>query len=532
MPFAQWHFPFENADVVAQQYPADFIAEGLDQTRGWFYSLLAIATGLGDALPNNGLAGAPEGRAQTAPYRAVVVNDLLLDASGVKMAKSRGNVVNPFDVVLRHGADAVRLFLVASSQLGIPKRFDENVLRDTASGFLLTLKNVYSGIFAQYANYGWTPSSPAPAAAERPAIDRWILSRLATVERQVDAFLTEYDATAASRALISFVVDDVSNWYVRQTRARYYEVDAPDNAAAFATLHEVLTTVCRLLAPVAPFVSDWIHRELTGSSVHLAEYRRGAPFPPDARLERAMHEIRELSTLGRAAREAASVNVRRPLARALCVVPAEVAADVEALLGILAVELNLKSVGLLTSADELVVLEARANFKSLGRRFGRATPLAAQAVQALASDDLRRFERGEAVAISVEGSSHQLEPDDLTILRRARGELVVREHGGRFVAIDPAVTPELRREGLARELVSRIQRMRKDAGLAVSDRVRVWIRADPEIEQAVGEYIDWMAGEVLARALEVGQPDAPGEHATLDVELDGLRARVALIVDE
>ncbi|MBC7896535.1 MAG: isoleucine--tRNA ligase [Cytophagaceae bacterium] len=527
MPFAQWHYPFENKALVEREYPADFIAEGLDQTRGWFYSLLAIAAGLGDALPNNRVG---ENKLQTAPYRTVVVNDLVLDANGVKMSKRLGNVVNPFEVVARNGADAVRLFLIASSQLGAPKRFDESVIRDTSAGFLLTLRNVYSGIFAQYANYGWTPSQPVAPPAERPAMDRWILSRLTTVEAAVDASLMEYDATAASRLVMSFLVDDVSNWYVRQTRGRFYEVTAPDNVSAFATLHEVLVTVCRLLAPVAPYISDWIHRELTGTSVHLANFVRGTGYA-DPALERAMEEIRELSRLGRAAREEASINVRRPLGRALCVVPTEVAADVTALLPILAVELNLKSVSLLSSADDLVTLEAKANFKSLGRRFGKATPLAAKAVQGLSSADLRRFEQGELVGVSVEGATHDLVGEDLTIVRRAVGDLVVKETGGRFVALDPAVTPELKREGISRELVSRIQRMRKDAGLAVSDRIRVWISGDAEIEQAARDHVDWMAAEVLARNVFVGEGEAGGEHAAQAVELDGLRATVALSVE-
>ncbi|MCC6319254.1 MAG: isoleucine--tRNA ligase [Gemmatimonadaceae bacterium] len=527
MPFAQWHYPFENRERVEREYPADFIAEGLDQTRGWFYSLLAIAAGLGDALPNNGVGGHTF---ETAPYRTVVVNDLVLDANGVKMSKRLGNVVNPFEVVARHGADAVRLFLVASSQLGAPKRFDESVIRDTAAGFLMTLRNVYSGIFAQYANDGWRPEQPVAPAAERPTMDRWILSRLTSVEAAVDAALTGYDATAASRLIMSFLVDDVSNWYVRQTRSRFYDVTSPDNAAAFATLHEVLVTVCRLVAPIAPYISDWIHRELTGSTVHLESFVRPRGYSEPA-LEEAMEDIRELSRLGRAAREEASINVRRPLSRAQCVVPAGRVDGVQVLLPVLALELNIKAVSLLSSADDLVTLEARPNFKSLGSRFGKATPLAAKAVQGLSSADLRRFEGGEPVVILVGGESHPVASDDLSIVRRAVGDLVVKEAGGRFVAIDPTITPELRREGLARELVSRIQRMRKDAGLAVSDRIRLRVRGDAEIEQSVREYIDWMAGEVLARHVDVGGPDAPDDHAAQAVELDGLQARVALRVD-
>jgi isoleucyl-tRNA synthetase len=530
MPFAQWHYPFENREMMAAQYPADFIAEGLDQTRGWFYSLLAIATGLGDALPDNPPQGERAG-GDTAPYRTVVVNDLVLDANGVKMSKSRGNIVDPFAVVARHGADAVRLFMIATSQLGVPKRFDENVLRDTASGFLLTLRNVYSGMFAQYANYGWQPSDADPPVDDRPALDRWILSRLATTERAVDEALMAYDATTAARTLMTFVVDDVSNWYIRQCRARFYEVTGDDNRAAFATLHEVLQTTCRLLAPVAPFVSDWIFRELTGESVHLADFRRRDPGPVDAELEASMAEVRELSRLGRAAREEAGINVRRPLSRAVCVVPPRSVDGVTALLPILRLELNVKEATLLTSADELVTLEARPNFRSLGRKFGKATPLAARAVQAMHSADLRRFENGEELAVAVDGLSHILDAEDLVIVRRAAGDLVVKESGGRFVAIDPTVTPALRTEGLAREVVSRLQRLRKERGLAVSDRIRLWVRGAPEIEIAVKEYIDWMAGEVLAREIRIGAEASAGEPATHEVEIDGLLFSVAFKVD-
>jgi isoleucyl-tRNA synthetase len=528
MPFAQWHFPFEHGEIMAAQYPADFIAEGLDQTRGWFYSLLAIATGLGDALPNNPPPGRPGG--DTAPYRTVVVNDLVLDASGVKMSKSRGNIVDPFEVVARHGADAVRLFLVASSQLGAPKRFDENVIRDTASGFLLTLRNVYSGMFAQYANYGWQPSDEDPPVEARPALDRWILSRLTTVERAVDEALQAYDATTGSRALMEFFVDEVSNWYIRQSRARFYEVTSADNRAAFATLHTVLETTCRLLAPFAPFVSDWIHRELGGGSVHLAAFRRAGATAVDEDLEASMAEVRELSRLGRAAREDAGINVRRPLSRALCVVPPRRVEGVTTLLPILRAELNVKEIVLLTSADELVTLEARPNFRSLGRKFGKATPLAARAVQAITSDDLRRFEQGGELAVAVDGASHLLDAEDLTVIRRGSGDLVVKDAAGRFVAIDPAITPALHREGLAREVVSRVQRLRKEQGLAVSDRIRLRLWGAPEIEQAASEYIDWMAGEVLARDIQIA-PGQPAEHAAHEVEIDGLPLSVAFHVD-
>jgi isoleucyl-tRNA synthetase len=539
MSFAQWHYPFENRDVLPSQYPADFIAEGVDQTRGWFYSLLAIATGLGDALPNNQDVGAgsqgsgARGSFDTAPYRAVVVNDLVLDAEGLKMSKSRGNIVDPWDVIPRYGADAVRLFLVASSQVWLPRKFDEAGIRELAGRFLLTFKNVYSGIFAQYANFGWSPSESDPPLSERPLIDRWVLSRLTTVERRADAQLAAYDATLAARTVMDFLVDDVSNWYVRLNRARFYDVDTPDSRAAFATLHEVLVVTCRLLAPFAPFATDWMHRELTGATVHTAPYtrqddgggRRDVHAEQD--LERAMAQLRTLATLARAAREEADVKVRQPLSRMVCVVPGA-SPSLPDMVPLLEAELNVKRVEFADTGDALVRLEAKPNFRVLGKRFGKATPLAAQAVAALTNDALMAFERGEPVAISVNGESHQLTPDDLTVVRRASGNLVVKESAGFFAAIDPTVTPNLRREGFARELVSKIQRMRKEAGFAISDRIVVYVAGDPELEATAREFTDYISGEVLARELSVGQDFPTTTNVAQPLELDGLQVRVAL----
>ena len=535
MPFAQWHYPFENHDRIERNYPADFIAEGVDQTRGWFYSLLAIATGLGDSLPRNSLGHqAPTGESvTTAPYRAVVVNDQVLDAEGAKMSKSRGNVVDPWTVLEKHGADAVRLFFVSSSQVWVPRRFDEETIRETAGRFLLTLKNVYSGMFALYANFGWEPSESDPRPADRPAIDRWILSRLATVEAKADEALENYDAFTAARAVMTFFIDDVSNWYVRLNRHRFYDVDGEDNRAAFATLREVLIVTCRLLAPFAPFVTDWIHQELTGESVHMARYRRESDSDRNVSLELAMSHIQELARLGRAAREEAGVKVRQPLSRMVCVIPNAPGSrgtadpETEALVPLLAGELNVKQVSFLSSADDLVSLEARANFRSLGKKFGKDTPLAAKAVASLSSEALLAFERGEPLAVSVGNESRALDPEDLSIIRRASGEMIVKEAAGYFAAIDPVVTPELRLEGLAREVVSRIQRMRKDAGLAVSDRISVAVAGWDELEQAVNAHHAWIAEEVLARELTVGD-DAGKFNAVQPVDVDGREARIAL----
>ncbi len=531
MSFAQWHYPFENKDKIVDQFPADFIAEGVDQTRGWFYSLLAIATGLGDALPNNPNATA-------SPYRAVVVNDHVRDENGLKMSKSRGNAVDPWEQMAKHGVDALRLFFVAASVVWVPRNFDEKIIAEQAGRFLRTLKNVYSGIFAQYANFGWSPSEQDPAPAARPPIDRWMLGRLAQLERRVDNALEEFDATAASREIIAFVDDDLANWYVRLNRGRFYEVDTDDNRAAFATLHQVLVSVCRLLAPISPFVTDWIHRELTGESVHLASYtteQSGAPeLPFDPSLEAAMAAVRALARLGRAAREEIGVKVRQPLARIVCVAPNVSETALAPLIPLLASELNVKVVEFASSGDSLVRLEAKPNFRSLGKKFGAATKLAAEAITKFTGEELRAFEHGEPLFVSVDGVTHQLGVDDLAIIRRASGELAVQEEGGFFVAIDATVTPELRAEGLARELISRVQRMRKESGFAVSDRIVLTVAGDGDDHVKLKAVIDahgaWIAEEVLATELvfsDVKDAQTASQHMHA-LDLDGITAYVAI----
>jgi len=522
MPFAQWHYPFENRDAIAGQFPADFIAEGVDQTRGWFYSLLAIAAGLDDALPNN------SNPSSASPYRAVVVNDLVLDADGRKMSKRLGNTVDPWAVIERHGVDAVRLFLVSSSAVWVPRSFDEKVLAEQSGRFLRTLKNVYTGMFAQYANYGWSPSDQDPAVASRPLIDRWMIGQLAQLERTVDTALQNFDATAASRAIIQFVDDDLANWYVRLNRGRFYETDSDDNRAAFATLHEVLVSVCRLLAPITPFVSDWMHRELTGESVHLSPFVTERRDPVDAGLDAAMNAVRVLARLGRAAREEVGIKVRQPLARMVCVAPDVSEAALAPLVPLLAAELNVKQVEFASSGDALVTLESKPNFRSLGKKFGKKTPVAAQAVAAFSSEALRAFLRGEPLVVTVDGESHELGPDDLTVIRRASGGLAVQEENGYFAALDPSVTPELRLEGYARELISRVQRMRKEAGLAVSDRIRLTVAGNAEVRAVIDAHGAWIADEVLAAELTFAGSEALNGRDVQAIDLDGVTAHAAI----
>jgi len=439
--------------------------------------------------------------------------------------------VDPWEVVGQFGADATRIFLLGTSQVWLPRRFDQSQIPQTAGRFLLTLKNLYHGIFATLANFGWRPSEDDPAVERRPALDRWVLSRLSTVERQADAFMEQYDATDALRVIMDLVEEDVSKWYVRLSRnaGRFYDVEGEDNRAAFATLHEVLMVSCRLLAPVAPFLTDWIHRELTGgTSVHLAPYVREGAAPIDAELEGAMDAVRRLATLGHAARQEVAIKTRQPLPRVVCVVPQTHERAVEGLAGLLAAELNVKRVEFATSADELVTLEAKPNFRTLGKQFGKDTKVAAAAITALSGDALRAFERGEPLVISVNGADQALDAEHVTILRRASGSLVVKEGAGYFVALDATVTAELRMEGIAREVVRAVQQARKDAGFAVSDRIVLRLQGDAEVEEAVRAHRDWIAGEVLARELTIGEISDQPHAVQTTVDLDGLTVRIAL----
>ncbi len=513
MPVAQWHYPFEHEAEFRGQFPADLIAEGVDQTRGWFYSLLAIAAGVFD---------------QPA-YRNVIVNELVLDASGQKMSKSRGNVVEPSAVIARHGADAVRLYLLSASQVWLPKRFDESAIRDVAGAALEKLRHTYS-LFPLYAE-GWRPSAGDPPRRSRPLADRWLLGRLAATVRAVTAAWEAYDVTAGTRAILGFVVDDLSNWWVRLSRSRFWVPGGAADPAALATLSEVLTVTARLLAPAAPFLADALHRCLMGGSVHLAPFPVVGPAVAeveDPKLERAMAVVRQLASLARSAREDVGIRVRQPLARMLAAVPPDVdRARFEALLPLLAAEVNVKRVEVVTRGTDLVSLEARPSFRALGKRFGKATPEAAEAVRKLPADAVARFEAGEPVTIEVNGAPHALQPDDLVVQRHARGDVVVRSDGAVVAAIDPALTDALRQEGLAREVVSRVQRLRRDAGYQVTDRIVVWVSGDAAVEEATRGHAGYIAGEVLAREVSVGD-GTPAADLVQEVDLDGLRAHLAV----
>ncbi len=502
MPYAQWHYPFENVEQFEKHFPADFICEGIDQTRGWFYSLLAIGTAAFDA----------------APFRHVIVNELVLDAQGQKMSKSRGNTVDPWQLVEKHGADAARLYLLLSSQVWQPKRFDERQLQETAGGFLNTLRNSYQF----YALYAGAEVTAPPAFADRPRGDRWLLGRLDVTTAAVRTAFDAYDVTAGVRALVDFVVDDLSNWWVRLNRARFWAPGREADPAAVATMHEALTTVARLLAPAAPFASDWLHRSLTGTSVHLAS------FPEDAgrldrELDRAMDAIRRLASLGRAARETATLKVRQPLATIRIAVPTEVrGTEFDALLPLLQSETNVKQVEIVTSDADLVRLKGKPNFRTLGKRYGSEVKAVAAAVSQLTRDQLQALERGETVE-----AEYTFLPEDVTIERDVVTDWPVASAGPFVVALDPTVTPALAEEGIARELVSRIQRLRKEAGFAVSARIALSLTGVPALLDAARRQADYIAGETLAVEFLIGE-ELQGTVKTEAVDIEGLTGALAV----
>ena len=508
MPYAQWHYPFENQEMFQSHFPAHFICEGLDQTRGWFYSLLAIAAGV----------------SQATAYHNVIVNGLLLDAKGRKMSKRLSNVINPWDAVEQFGADAVRLYLLASSQVWLPKRFDAKAIPEVAGGFLNRLRNTYD-FFARYADSNGVEQ--ALPIEQRAIIDRWLLSRVAAVAREVNAAWSNFDVTTGTRTLMNFCDNDLSQWYVRLSRSRFWAPDSEADPAAVATLHGTLVTVARLAAPAAPFLSDAIHRRLTGSSVHLATFPDDLPGR-DPALDEAMATIRRLASLARSARGSASLGVRQPLAEMRVAVPSAVTGpEFDACLQLLAREVNVKSVTVVASDAQLVSLKGKPNFRSLGKVYGEQTPRAAAAVGELSAKQLVALEDGQAVSVKVDGTSFEYRPEDVVVEREVSTDWLVQTEGSLVVAVNPEMSNELQQEGLARELVHRVQRLRKDAGYDYTTRIALAVTGADDVLAAARAFDTFIAGETLARRFEIGD-ELVGPDVRETVNLNGRDAVVML----
>jgi isoleucyl-tRNA synthetase len=520
MPFAQWGYPASGAQEFKGRFPADFIAEGIDQTRGWFYSLMAESVLL---FGENA-------------YHNVICHDLVLDAEGRKMSKRLGNVIEPGEAFDSFGADAVRWVMLVSGSPWAARRVSFDTMGEVVRRLLLTLRNTHA-FFATYANVdGVDASSLDVPLAERPPLDRWALSRLHEVVARAREGLEDYDATGAGRR-IEQLVDDLSNWWVRRSRRRFWDpagtrTDDLAKRSAYATLYEVLTTLARLMAPFTPFIAEDLWRGLVAEtdpsapeSVHLADYPRSDPSRLDPGLEEAMDAIRQIVALGRAARTEAKVRTRQPLRRALVHVPGD-PARLSPLLPLAAEELNLREIVFAASEGELAGWRAKPNFRALGPRLG---PRVKALAEALSGDDgtlAGELAAGRSVTIDLPDGEVVVGPEEVDLVRETREGWRLASDGTTAVALDLAVDDELRGEGLAREVVRAIQDARRDAGLAITDRIRVTLAVEGEdASDAIRTHAALISAETLATALDVVATPGSGTPA---VDQDGARVWVTL----
>jgi isoleucyl-tRNA synthetase len=516
MPFAQRHYPFENKELFEQSFPADYICEAIDQTRGWFYSLLAISTLLFDQEP----------------YRHVIVNGHINDKHGKKMSKSLGNTVNPWDVINVHGVDPLRWYMLTINAPWQSKSFDIDDVADIERKVFGTLWPSFN-FFALYANVEkWKPGTAATPHAKRPATDRWILSRLHTLIGDYRAAMDDFDPMKAARAIGAFIGDELSNWYIRRNRARFWKAtDKLDQSAAFDTLHTALETIAFLLAPIAPLTADQLylalHPEGGLDSVHLGDLPQQDRSLIDAGLERRMGAILEVVSLGRAARETAKLKIRQPLSRLIASGP-----DKEALQGLLDEslarevkdELNVKELVVAERSGEYCTVTIKPNLPVLGPKLGKNLGKVKGALGALTEAQLATFETTGKLALSIDGAALELGEGELLVERSGREGFAVAAAHGYMAALDTALTPDLISEGLARELINRIQNQRKTTGLEVSDRIALEISGPAPIEEAAKRFQDRIAAEVLATRVAIGT--IAGDAKDHDVE--GHAVRIAL----
>ncbi len=530
MPFAQHHYPFKHAQQFQKEFPADFICEALDQTRGWFYSLLAVSTLLFDR----------------SSYENVVCLGLILDSDGQKMSKSKGNTVEPWRVLDRYGADAFRWYFFTSKQPWDGYRFSEEAIGEGVRLFLKQLWSTYF-FYTLYANANAhtlnevigvgaeaadatgreAGGSGTSAATAESALDRWALSRTAATAQMVAERLDAYDATAAGRA-IAELVDDLSNWYVRRSRRRFWDGDV----AAFTTLRECLLCVSKLLAPFCPFVADEIYDNLDGAlaSVHLCDFPAGDALPDrDESLEEAMAVARETVRLGLGARAQAKIKVRQPLAEAVVVSDGREREAIERLVEIVRDELNVRRVRFVEAADELGEYEVKANYRTLGPLFGKDMPLAAKAIAALDPARVAAAVRGgEPIGISVVDREHTLTAQDVILTMKAPEGYSVERDGAHAVALDLAIDDSLLREGRSREIVHAVQNARKSAGLEVEDRIELVLGRDQALLDAAREHEAYVSGETLAVELSLGAGDPAAMDYREQAEIEGLTLEIAL----
>jgi len=488
MPFAQFHYPFENKELFEKSFPADFICEGIDQTRGWFYTLHAIATLLFDKPA----------------YKNVVVNELILDKKGQKMSKSRGNTVDPFDLFEKYGADATRWYLVTTSPPWKPTLFDEDGVLETQRKFFGTLINTYQ-FFAIYANIdGFKHQELLIPYEERPELDRWIISKTNLVVREVEKLMDEYEITKAARLIQDYVIDHLSNWYVRRSRRRFWKSEMSKNKlSAYQTLYECLIKTVKIASPFAPFICDYIYKNLNDltrleswESVHLSYYPEANYI--DAQLEEKMDIAQRIVYLARSIRAKSNLKVRQPLRKILVALDDKYKDAVEKMKDVILEEVNIKELVLLDDDAEIVNKFAKPNFKSIGPKFGKNAKLVAEEIKKFDKSKIKELEKNKEISIIVNNEHLKILFDDVEILSSEIEGWAVESDKGITVALDKELTEELIFEGLAREFVNRVQNIRKDSGLDVTDRINIYYDADEKVRLAVEKFRDYISNETLA----------------------------------
>ncbi len=519
MPYAQLHYPFENADRFADRYPADFVAEGVDQTRGWFYTLHALATMLFDSVA----------------FKNIISNGLVLDKNGNKMSKRLGNAVDPFDVLKTYGADATRWYMISNSQPWDNLKFDRDGVDEVRRKFFGTLYNTYS-FFALYANIdGFTGREAEIPVAERPEIDRWILSELHSLIGVVTRSLECYDPTPAARAMQEFVGENLSNWYVRLNRKRFWGGDmTPDKLAAYQTLYTCLESVAMLAAPFAPFIADRIFTDLNAvsgrhaeESVHLSTFPTVDEGLIDRELEQMMALSQQLSSMVLALRRKVSIKVRQPLSKILVpVLDPTMATRIEAVRTLVMNEVNVKAIELIHDTTGIITKRIKPNFKTLGPRYGKYMKQIAALTATFSQERIAEIERSAETELDLGAERITVTAADFEITSEDMPGWLVASEGKLTVALDITVTEELRREGVARELVNRIQNIRKEAGFEVTDKIRVEVEASPEVEASLAVYADYVGQQTLA--VEVKASAEPAGAVVVASELDDAPLRIAV----
>lgn len=517
MPYAQWHYPLENKDIFEKNFPADFIAEGVDQTRGWFFTLHALAVMLEDSVA----------------FKNVMANGLVLDKSGNKMSKRLGNAVDPFATIQQFGPDATRWYMIANAPPWDNLKFDPAGVVEVQRRFFGTLFNTYS-FYALYANLdGFRTTGLGSVRAELGELDRWVLSKLQTLVGEVRTTLDAYDPTRAARAIQDFVTDHLSNWYVRLSRRRFWKGElTADKRAAFETLHECLRTVAQLMAPIAPFFAEWLYRNLSDGqeveSVHLTLLGAADSSLIDPALEQRMELAQRISSLTHSLRKKSVLKVRQPLQRILVPVFDENTREqVGKVEDLICAEVNVKHVEFLDDASGVLVKSVKPNFKRLGQQYGPKLKAVGTRIQAMTADEISTLEKTGRLAVEIDSESYILAPDDVEIRTQDLPGWLVATDGSLTVALDVSLTDELRQEGLARELVNRLQNLRKDSGLDVQDKIRVTLAdQQPDLQAAVAAFGSYIRTETQALALDFA-PEVSGGSV---LEFDDYKVPVKLEV--